>query len=116
MTLLNTLPLRGTIVYCRLEQLGEKIHIEVEELVKPVRRGATLRTHRVWQNDSLAGYGAWRHSLEDAIAHADYLVTRYYGAKLAILNQRVSRLEVQNAALRAENEALKEKRQYTEVE
>lgn len=111
---------RGKIVYQRYEQLRCSraqlaVHIEVEELAVPALRGASLRTHRVWQNGSLAGGGAWRHSLEDAIAQADYLVIQHYAAKVSVQDQRVNKLEAVNAQLKAELEALKEQRNYTEL-
>lgn len=106
---------RGPIVYTRVEHLRHmgvelRIYVEVEELEQPVLRGASMRTHRVWQNGRLASGGAWRHRLEDAIDQANYLVTTTYAGQLSMLNQRVSKLEVINAQLRAELEALKEKR------
>lgn len=111
---------RGEIVYTRLEQTSGPhqqlmLRIEVEQLDRPVLRGASLRTHRLWENGRLAGGGAWRHSLEDAIAQADYLVIWAYGSKLSLLNTRVSRLEAQNAQLKAVIEALKEQREYTGI-
>lgn len=113
---------RGPIVYSRYEQrlrVGERtrdtITVEVEELVRPVLRGASVRTHRLWQDGSLAGYGAWRHSLEDAVKQADYLIEVDRVAKLSMLEQRVQKLEATISALRAENEALKAGHPYTEV-
>lgn len=111
--------IRGDIVYSRSEQWhgrnGYRIHIEVEELVHPVMRGASLRTHRLWENGGLSSGGAYSWSLIDAIERADYLVQRCISAKNEMLEIRANRLAAENSALRAEIEALKEQREYTEV-
>jgi hypothetical protein len=108
---------RGKIVFSSRTQhsAGIFVILEVEELAIPVRRGASMRTHRVWKNGQLASGGAWRHCEDDAIAYAEQLLRYEYSAKLSLANQRICKLEVEAAMLRAENEALKEQRDYTEV-
>lgn len=73
------------------------IGVEVEELVEPIQKGASLRTHRLWIDDKPANF-MW--SFESAVREAEFAVQHSVQTQLAYQTQRVQKLEIENARLR----------------
>ena len=68
-------------------------HFQIEELEKPVLKGAGMRTHRLWDNGAPALGGQWAYGLEQARSWANYTTRCSYSSRISFLEMRVHVLE-----------------------
>jgi len=70
------------------EEFGHKFH--VERLTTPDAKG---RGFRLYDNGHPAAGGQWHHTLESAVARAEYVTKCEYGDRIRYLEERVQILE-----------------------
>lgn len=68
------------------------IRYRIEKLVEPIRKGAGVRTHRLWRNNEPCSGGQWHYDVKGAIWRADYEMRCRYGDRIRRLEHRVAEL------------------------
>lgn len=85
-------PLQGEVV-AEWVEFGH--HFQIEKLLEPLRRGASDRYYRLWDNGHPHSGGQWHYDIAGAKSRARYALICDYAGRIAFLELEVNSLRRQ---------------------